>query len=127
MPRGRAMWTPMRDRKRHVLGVQCAVMAAAALVGSGWAAPPPAAPAPRTATEQRFPDPKAAVAALLAACRANDERALLAIFGADSAPLVSTGNPDADRERCRRLVAAAAQLTPLGPAGAGTLGVAGGE
>src|SRR4029450_13124085 len=126
MPRGRAMWTPMRDRKRHVLGVQCAVMAAASLAAPGCAPTSPA-PAPRTATEQRFPDPKAAVAALLAACRANDERALLAIFGADSAPLVSTGNPDADRERCRRLVAAAAQLTPLGPAGAGTLGVAGGE
>jgi hypothetical protein len=103
-----------------VLGVQCAVMAAAALVASGCARTSPA-PAPRTATEQRFPDPNAAVAALLAACRANDERALLAIFGADSAPLVSTGNPDADRERCRRLVAAAAQLTRLDPAGPDTL------
>jgi hypothetical protein len=114
------MRTPMRDTKRPALRVQCAVMAAAALVASGCA-PTSTAPAPRTATEQRFPDPNAAVAALLAACRSNDERALLAIFGQDSGPLVSTGNPDADRERCRRLVDAAGQLTRLDPAGPDTL------
>jgi len=95
-------------------------MAAVALVASGCARTS-LAPAPRTATEQRFSDPHAAVAALLDACRTNDERALLAIFGEDSARLVGTGNPDADRDRCRRLVAAAKQVTRLDPAGPDTL------
>jgi hypothetical protein len=110
----------MRVTNRHALRAYCVVMAALALAASGCARTHPAPP-PRTPTEQRFADPNAAVAALLAACRAYDERALLAIFGQDSAPLVSTGNPDADRERCRRLVAAAGQLTRLDPAGPDTL------
>ena len=54
------------------------------------------APAPRPpATEQRFPDPKAAVDALLAACRTDDEPALLAIFGNEARTMVSTGDPAA--------------------------------
>ena len=73
------------------------------------------------ATEQRFPDPKAAVDALVAACRTNDEPALVAIFGPEARTLVSTGDPERDRERCRRFVAASGQMTRLDPKGADTL------
>jgi Protein of unknown function (DUF2950) len=83
--------------------------------------PPPAASARSAGTEQRFADPKAAVDALLAACRTNDDPALLAIFGADARALVSTGDPEQDRERCARLVAAAKQVTRLDPKGPDTL------
>jgi hypothetical protein len=73
-----------------------------------------AAPAP---TEQRFADSKAAVDALLAACRTDDEPALLAIFGTNAPAIVGTGDPEQDRERCARLVAAAKQMTRLDPKG----------
>jgi Protein of unknown function (DUF2950) len=111
------MPTPFRVTTRNVFRMVCA---AATLLALGCARTAPR-PAQRTPTEQRFADPKAAVAALVAACRTYDERALLAIFGQDSAPLISTGNPDADRERCRRLVAAADQQTRLDPAGTDAL------
>jgi hypothetical protein len=75
-------------------------------------------PAP---TEQRFPDPKAAVDALLAACRTDNEPALLAIFGDEARTVVSTGDPARDRERCRLFVGAAKQMTRLDPKGPDTL------
>jgi hypothetical protein len=61
------------------------------------------------------------VDALLAACRSGDEAALLAIFGEEARPLLSTGDVDADRERCRRLDAAAAKMTRLDPKGPDTV------
>ena len=81
----------------------------------------PAAATGAAATEQRFPDPMAAVDALLAACRTDDEPALLAIFGANARAMVSTGDAEQDRERCARLVGAAKQMTRLDPKGADTL------
>ncbi len=81
---------------------------------------PPPAPRP-PATEQRFADPKAAVDALLAACRTDDEPALLAIFGDEARTVVSTGDPARDRDRCRLLVGAAKQMTRLDPKGPDTL------
>jgi len=73
------------------------------------------------ATEQRFSDPKSAVDALLAACRTDDEPALLAIFGVNARTMVSTGDPEQDRRRCALLVAAAMQMTRLDPKGPDTL------
>ncbi len=108
------MRTPMQDTTRRAPHIAFVLLAGGILV-AGCARPAPQPP--RTPTEQRFSDPNAAVAALLAACRANDERTLLAIFGPENGPLVSTGNPDADRERCQRLVAAAGQMTRLDPDG----------
>src|SRR5262245_50625459 len=107
---------PFRVTTGNAFGTTCAIMAAGTLLALGCARTAPR-PAQRTPTEQHFADPQAAVAALVAACRTYDERALLAIFGQDSAPLIGTGSPDADRERCRRLVAAADQQTRLDPAG----------
>ncbi|HEV7733567.1 MAG TPA: DUF2950 family protein [Candidatus Binatia bacterium] len=73
------------------------------------------------APERHFANPKAAVEALLGACRTDDETALIAIFGSEAKPLVSMNGDDANRERCRRLVAAAAQSTRLDPRGSDTL------
>jgi hypothetical protein len=83
-----------------------------------------AAPSPKpsvAATGKSFANPKAAVDALLAACRSGDEAALLAIFGEEAKPLLSTGNAAADRERCQRLDAAAAKMTRLDPKGPDTV------
>jgi hypothetical protein len=91
------------------------------LVLAGCAGTRSAATSSRPPTEQRFADPKAAVDALVAACRTNDEPALRAIFGADAATLVSTGDATRDRERCARLVVAANQMTRLDPRGRDTL------
>jgi hypothetical protein len=81
----------------------------------------PAASSPAAATEQRFSNPNAAVDALLAACRTDDEPALLAIFGANAKAMVSTGDPEQDKQRCALLVGAAKQMTRLDPKGADTL------
>jgi hypothetical protein len=99
-----------------------AILAVSLLVLAACARHRPAAPgASPPGTEQRFSDPEAAVDALLAACRTNDEPALLAIFGANARAMVSTGDPGQDRERCARLVAAAKQMTRLDPKGQDTL------
>ncbi len=74
-----------------------------------------------SAPEKHFSKPKAAVEALLDACRTDDEAALIAIFGSEAKPLVSMNGDDVNRARCRRLVAAAAQSTRLDPRGPDTL------
>ena len=97
------------------------ILPVALLLLGGCASRPPA-PAPRpVGNEQRFPDPKAAVDALVNACRTNNEPALVAIFGDQARTLVSTGDPERDRERCRLFVTAAGQMTRLDPKGPDTL------
>jgi hypothetical protein len=104
------------DSRRHVRGIRIAIASIAAIVLAGCAAHTPAKTA-TSVTEQRFSSPKAAVDALLSACRANDEPRLLAIFGEQAKPIVSTGDPGADRERCQKLLDAAQQATRLDPKG----------
>jgi hypothetical protein len=71
--------------------------------------------------EQRFASPRAAVDALLSACRADDEARLRAIFGPQAQAIVSTGDPALDHERCQRLLTAANASTRLDPKGADTV------
>jgi hypothetical protein len=107
---------------RHAAGGRLRVLSLSLLVVAGCGGHrPPASGARPAATEQRFASPNAAVDALLAACRTHDEAALLAIFGADAATVVSTGDATRDRERCARLVGAAQQMTRLDPKGQDTL------
>ena len=117
--------TSMTTPRWHIFGARLAIAAATLLVLSGCVArtsKPARSPVVRTGgTERRFPDPKAAVDALLAACRTDDAAALLAIFGDEAKPLVSTGDTGADHERCKRLVIAARQMTRLDPKGPDTL------
>lgn len=60
-----------------------------------------AAPAQKT-----FPTADEAVAALMAALKANDTAALLEILGADAKPIVSSGDPVADEAAMQRFVQA---------------------
>jgi hypothetical protein len=117
--------TSMTTPRWHVFGARLTIASAALLVLSGCVArtsTPGRSRVVRTGgAERRFPDPKAAVDALLAACRTDDSAALLAIFGDEAKPLVSTGDAGADQERCKRLVTAARQMTRLDPKGSDTL------
>lgn len=78
---------------------------------------------PSGSTEPRFSTPKDAVDALLAACRANDEAKVVAIFGEQAKPIVSTGDPVADRERCAKLVEASQASLRLDPIAPNTVAV----
>ena len=100
------------------LGVRIAVLVTTTvLVISGCASRSPCAKAGAGTGEQRFSSPKAAVDALISACRANDETRLLAIFGEQAKPVISTGDAAADRERCEKFLAAAKEMTRLDPKG----------
>jgi hypothetical protein len=67
----------------------------AALASLLWAVPPAAS----AADQQTFATPEAAIAALSAALKANDERALVAIFGERHKALVVTGDAASDKAR----------------------------
>lgn len=67
------------------------------LPGAGRAAEP---------KQKSFPSPEDAVGALMAAAKANDEKALLAIFGPDGKSLVQSGDPVQDRQGREWFVAA---------------------
>src|SRR5262245_26091868 len=67
--------------------------------------------------EQVFPTPTDAVNALVGACRDHDEAALVRIFGDEARRLISSGDPETNRQRCDRFVAAAGQMTRLDPKG----------
>jgi hypothetical protein len=105
------------DSRRKAFGIHLALVSAAALVVCGCAGHARTRRSSAAGGEQRFATPRAAVDALLTACRTDDEPRLLAIFGEQAKPVVSTGDPTADRERCQKLVEAAQQTTRLDPKG----------
>jgi hypothetical protein len=111
------MDTSRTDSRRPGIHFGIALLSTAALVLSACASHAPASKSMAAATEQRFATPKEAVDALLAACRTYNEAELVAIFGEQSRPVVSTGDPEADRERCQKLLDAAQQSTRLDPKG----------
>lgn len=80
-------------------------------------------PATTAAGEKNFKDPTAAFDAVLAACRANDEAGLVAIFGPQAQAAIATSDAAANRERCERLVSAAGKMTRFDPAGPNTVKV----
>ena len=87
----------MAASRARALGVALAgMLAAAALTG---------APAARAAGSQRyFTTPEEGVSDLVAALRAHDQKALLAILGPDGRPLVDSGDAVADRAAAERFV-----------------------
>jgi hypothetical protein len=110
----------MTTPRRQTLGGAFLTGVLAVLALSGCSAHSPTATragARAAGTEKRFPDPQAAVGALVDACRNDDSAALIAIFGDEAKPLVNTGDAGADHERCKRLVAAANAMTRLDPKG----------
>ena len=58
---------------------------------------PAPAPKPAVVPPRRFPSAEDAVQALVAALRAGDTKALLAIFGSEARPLISSGDAVSDR------------------------------
>jgi hypothetical protein len=70
---------------------------AAARPGAPAAAKPPA-PKPAVVPPKRFASPENAVQAFIAALRAGDTRALAGILGSEGRPLISSGDPVADRQ-----------------------------
>jgi Protein of unknown function (DUF2950) len=54
--------------------------------------------------QRRFASAEAGVEALIAAIKANDVKAMLAILGPDARPLIVTGDPVADRQERERVI-----------------------
>ena len=70
------------------------------------ATPVPRATAARAAPKARyFATPEEAVTALFTAAKAQDEKAMLTIFGPAAKPLISSGDPVEDRAGYERFVA----------------------
>jgi len=67
--------------------------------------------------QKTFETPEAAVEALIKALRDHDEKALLAIFGPGSEPLISSGDKIDDRERRVEFVRLHGEANRLEPAG----------
>jgi hypothetical protein len=89
------------------------MLACAALASAGAAA---AAPAPASkAAPRTFTSAREAADALVAAVKAGDDAALLAIFGPDGKPLVDSGDEVADRNDRARFVALAAERLEVVP------------
>ena len=78
-------------------------LSAAVLMTLGFSAISIAATA---ATQKSFPSAEAAVKATVAAAKANDDKELLAIFGAQAKDLMSSGDPVADKQRRAEFLAA---------------------
>ena len=76
---------------------------------------PPSATIAPSGGGRLFADPRGAVDAILAACLSGDETQVVAIFGEPARKLVSTGNAEKDRERCKRFVEASKQMTRVDP------------
>jgi Protein of unknown function (DUF2950) len=79
--------------------------------------PPAPAPKPVVVQPKRFASPDEAVQAFVAALRAGDTKTLLAVLGSEGRPLVSSGDPVADRqsrETFLRAYDASSKLAPNG-------------
>ena len=112
------------DIHRHgsrALRMLLTILSTTAFVVAGCSSHGPSPKQGPPGTEQRFSSPKAAVDALLAACRTDDEARLVAIFGDRVKPFVSTGDPATDHERCQRFLSAANEMTRVDPNGPNTL------
>jgi hypothetical protein len=57
-----------------------------------------------SAAQQHFPSPEATASALVAAVKAGDSAAMLAVLGADAKPILESGDAVADREMMERFV-----------------------
>ena len=82
------------------------VLAVGGLPLTALLAPPPAAWAAESAQQQSFASPEEAMAALVQALRADDIKALHAIFGPVGEKLVESGDPVADNAARDRFLAA---------------------
>lgn len=75
--------------------------------------------------QKTFPSAEAAVKAAAAAARSNDDKELLAIFGAQAKDLISSGDPVADKQRRARFLKAYDEKNSLVNEGENTIVVIG--
>jgi hypothetical protein len=93
----------LTHRRRLTKSIVSLALSAAVLMTLGFSAITIAATA---AKQKSFPSAEAAVKAAVAAAKANDDKELLAIFGAEAKDLISSGDPVADKQRRERFLAA---------------------
>src|SRR5437867_11106498 len=78
-----------------------------------------------TVQQKTFPSADAAVKAAVAAAKSNDDKELLAIFGAQAKDLISSGDPVADKQRRAQFLAAYDERNRLATEGENTILVIG--
>lgn len=69
--------------------------------------------------QQHFASPEAAAAALVAAVKSGDQKAMLAVLGSDAKPILESGDAVADREVSERFVASYEVAHAIKASGAG--------
>ena len=90
-------------RSKLTKSIASLALSAAVLMTLGFNAIAIAATA---ATQKSFPSAEAAVKATVAAAKANDDKEMLAIFGAQAKDLIFSGDPVADKQRRAQFLAA---------------------
>lgn len=98
--RGNAAMVPNQTKFEPAGWLRClagAVVLALALCGGVDAA--------AVSKQKQFATPEEAVTAFVAALKSNDEKALIAIFGADAKALISSGDPVADKRQRETFIA----------------------
>jgi hypothetical protein len=93
----------LTNRRRLTKSIVSLTLSAAVLMTLGFSAVSIAA---TVARQKSFPSAEAAVKATVAAAKANDDKELLAIFGAQAKDLMSSGDPVADKQRRAEFLAA---------------------
>jgi len=93
----------LKNRARLTRSIVSLALSAAVWMTLGFSAIAIAATA---AKQKSFPSADAAVKAAVAAAKANDDKELLAIFGAEAKDLISSGDPVADKQRRAQFLAA---------------------
>ena len=92
----------LANRRRLTKSIVSLALSAAVLTTLGFSAISVAATA---AKQKSFPSADAAVKAAVAAAKANDDKEMLAIFGAQAKDLISSGDPVADKQRRAQFLA----------------------
>jgi hypothetical protein len=108
----------LANRRRITTSIVSLALSAAVLMTLGFSAISIAATA---AKQKSFPSAEAAVKAAVAAAKANDDKELLAIFGAQAKDLLSSGDPVADKQRRAQFLAAYDEKNRLATEGENTI------
>ena len=108
----------LTNRRRLTKSIVLLALSAAVLMTLGFSAISIAATA---AKQKSFPSAEAAVKAAVAAAKANDDKELLAIFGAQAKDLLSSGDAVADKQRRAQFLAAYDEKNRLATEGENTI------
>jgi hypothetical protein len=112
----------LANRRRITTSIVSLALSAGVLMTLGFSAIAIAATA---AKQKSFPSAEAAVKAAVAAAKANDDKELLAIFGAQAKDLLSSGDSVADKQRRAQFLAAYDEKNRLATEGENTILIVG--